>query len=74
MSPERKAVIVAASTAVFLTILKFVTGIFTGSMAIITSAADSALDFVVSLMNYFAVRTSEREADETHNYGHGKVE
>ncbi|MDD2486979.1 MAG: cation diffusion facilitator family transporter [Candidatus Gracilibacteria bacterium] len=74
MSPEKKAVITASLTAIFLIILKTFAGLITGSMAILTSAIDSTLDFFVSLMNLFAIRKSEQPHDEDHNYGHGKIE
>lgn len=73
-SRERRAVVTASVTAIFLMVLKGVTGYMTGSMAILTSAIDSALDFFVSLANYFAIRKSEKDSDESHNYGYGKIE
>ncbi|MCK9272476.1 cation diffusion facilitator family transporter [Candidatus Gracilibacteria bacterium] len=73
-SPEKKAVVVASLTAVLLIIIKGVFGVLTGSMAILTSAIDSTLDFFVSLMNFFAIRKSEQPIDEQYNYGHGKIE
>ncbi|MDD2566219.1 MAG: cation diffusion facilitator family transporter [Candidatus Gracilibacteria bacterium] len=74
MSQEKKAVIIASITAIILIIIKGTAGILTGSMAIITSAIDSAMDFFVSLMNFLAIRKSEEPHDEDHNYGHGKIE
>jgi ferrous-iron efflux pump FieF len=51
-------------------------GVFlaTDSMAILASAADSLMDFVVSLANFVFVRSAEKPADEKHAYGHGKIE
>lgn len=73
-SPEKKAVVVASLTAVLLIIIKWVFGVLTGSMAILTSAIDSTLDFFVSLMNFFAIRKSEQPIDEQYNYWHWKIE
>lgn len=74
MSPEKKAIILASCTAIFLIVLKSVAWIFTGSMTILTSAIDSTLDFFVSLMNFFAIKKSEEPIDEDHNYWHWKIE
>lgn len=60
--------------AVFLTSMKIVIGIMTGSLGILAEAAHSGLDLVAALITFFAVRVSDRPADETHLYGHGKVE
>ncbi|RXJ88607.1 cation-efflux pump, partial [Malaciobacter molluscorum] len=45
-----------------------------GSVAVLASAIDSVLDMFVSLFNYFAIHNSEKPADETFNYGRGKIE
>lgn len=45
-----------------------------GSVAVLASAVDSILDMFVSLFNYFAISNSEKPADETFNYGRGKIE
>lgn len=61
-------------SATGLTALKIVIGIVTGSLGILAEAAHSALDLVAALITFFAVRVSDRPADATHLYGHGKVE
>lgn len=43
-------------------------------MAVLASAADSLLDFFVSLVNLFAIRKAESPATEAYRYGFGKVE
>lgn len=60
--------------AIFLTTMKLVIGLATGSLGILAEAAHSALDLVAAVITFFAVRVSDRPADETHPYGHGKVE
>jgi len=60
--------------AVFLTGLKIAVGLATGSLGILAEAAHSGLDFVAAAMTLVAVRLSSRPADQTHTYGHGKVE
>jgi len=57
-----------------LTLAKAVVGFLTGSLAILSEAAHSLIDFGATVMTYFAVRISGKPADEEHHYGHGKVE
>ena len=68
----------AASTsvvaAVGLTSMKLVVGLATGSLGILAEAAHSGLDLIAALVTWFSVRVSDRPADASHNYGHGKVE
>lgn len=63
---------IAASAA--LTIAKAAVGISTGSLAILTEAGHSLIDFGATVMTYAAVRVSGKPADEEHHYGHGKIE
>lgn len=73
----REKKIVAATSvaaAVFLTGAKLIVGWMTGSLGILAEAAHSALDLVAACITFFAVRISDRPADDTHTYGHGKVE
>ena len=62
------------ATAAALAVLKLVTGIFTGSMAVLASAVDSLLDILMSGVNYLAIRQADQPADQTHPFGHGKYE
>jgi cation diffusion facilitator family transporter len=63
---------IAASGA--LTVAKGIVGFFSGSLALLSEAAHSALDFLATIMTWYAVRVSGKPADEEHHYGHGKVE
>lgn len=60
--------------AIVITALKVVVGVTTGSLGILSEAAHSGLDLVAAAVTYFSVRVSDRPADATHQYGHGKVE
>lgn len=74
MQAEKIAVRTSSSVALSLLILKVITGLSTGSVAVLSSAVDSMLDFFVSMFNYVALKTSEKGADESFNYGRGKIE
>lgn len=72
---EKKAVALSSVFAsMFLTGGKLTVGLLTGSLGILSEAAHSALDFGAALITYFAVRVSDKPADDTHHYGHHKVE
>lgn len=58
----------------FLVVLKLAIGLMIGSVAVLSEAIHSATDLIAALIAYFAVRASTVPPDETHPYGHGKVE
>ena len=60
--------------AVFLTGSKFVVGILTGSLGLLSEALHSCLDLVAAVVTYFSVRVSDKPADKEHHFGHGKIE
>ncbi len=57
-----------------LTLAKGVVGVMTGSLAILSEAAHSLIDFAATVMTYLAVRVAGKPADDEHHYGHGKFE
>lgn len=64
----------SVGAAMFLTGLKVVVGLWSGSIGILAEAAHSGLDFVAALITFIAVRAAGRPADAEHPYGHGKIE
>jgi cation diffusion facilitator family transporter len=57
-----------------LTAAKAIVGVMSGSLALISEAAHSLIDVGATVMTYYAVRVSDKPADEEHHYGHGKIE
>jgi cation diffusion facilitator family transporter len=57
-----------------LILLKVVAGSITGSVAILTEAVHSSIDLVASMVAFFSVRKAGEPADESHRYGHEKLE
>ncbi|MCX7769512.1 MAG: cation diffusion facilitator family transporter [Proteobacteria bacterium] len=74
MEIKQRASLTAIISAFFLALGKFIIGLYSGSMAVITSALDSFLDIFMSTINYLAIRKAEMPPDKNHLYGHGKVE
>jgi cation diffusion facilitator family transporter len=69
----RAAAISIASNSVLIA-LKIVAGVITGSVAILTEAAHSAIDLLASLIAFFSLRKAAEPADASHPYGHAKLE
>ncbi len=72
---EKQAVALSSVfAAMVLTTLKLVVGILTGSLGILSEALHSALDLVAAAVTYVSVRVSDKPADSSHPFGHGKIE
>jgi len=71
---KRSAAFSSVVAAVGLTTFKIIVGSLTNSLGILAEAAHSGLDLVAALMTYFAVRISDKPADQEHPFGHGKIE
>jgi len=69
----RTAALSIVSNSVLI-LLKVIAGSITGSVAILTEAVHSSIDLVASIVAYFSVRKAGEPADESHRYGHEKVE
>jgi cation diffusion facilitator family transporter len=71
---KRRAAGVSIGSNATLIALKLLAGVVTGSVAIITEAIHSAIDLLASVVAYFSVRKAGEPADESHRYGHDKIE
>ncbi len=70
----RLATRAAVACAVLLVAAKTWAYLHTGSVALLSSLADSALDLLASGLNLVAVRFALTPADDLHRFGHGKAE
>jgi cation diffusion facilitator family transporter len=70
---QRAAGLSVASNSTLI-LLKVIAGTLTGSVAILTEAVHSSVDLIASLVAYFSVRKAGEPADETHRYGHQRME
>jgi cation diffusion facilitator family transporter len=71
---KRTAVRRSVLAAIFLTTFKFVVGWQTGSLGILSEAANSSLDVLAAAFIYATVWIADKPADANHPYGHEKVE
>nr|WP_298682212.1 cation diffusion facilitator family transporter [uncultured Dongia sp.] len=70
----RLATNAAVAAAVIMIGLKFYAYLATGSVSLLSTLFDSALDIAASLVNLLAVRHALMPADAEHRFGHGKAE
>ncbi len=70
---QRTAALSVVSNSTLI-LLKVIAGTVTGSVAILTEAVHSSIDLVASIVAYISVRKAGEPADETHRYGHEKIE
>jgi len=70
---ERVALISMLSSAA-LALGKFAIGFLTGSLGLISEGVHSSSDFLATLVTWWAVRISNKPADDNYHYGHGKME
>lgn len=80
MAGDERARLVGAATrasmavALILVIAKVAAWLLTGSMSMLSSLIDSALDLLASVITWLAVRHAMEPADREHRFGHGKAE
>ncbi len=71
---KRRTAALSVVSNTLLIMLKVVAGSITGSVAILTEAVHSSIDLVASIVAFFSVRKAGEPADESHRYGHEKLE
>lgn len=59
---------------VFLSLFKFIAGIFGNSMAMISDSIHSLSDVLSTVVVIIGVKISNKESDENHQYGHERFE
>ncbi len=70
----RRVTMLSVATATVLVTIKIAAWLASGSVALLASTADSALDLMASLATFFAVRYAAAPPDAEHRFGHGKAE
>lgn len=71
--PRRTALNVAVA-ALLLAAAKAVAGVLSGSIAVLSSALDSAGDALASFANFIFLNIASKPPDDDHPFGHGKAE
>lgn len=73
-TPQVRAAIVSVAAGVAILVLKFVAYLLTGSVAILSDAAESVVNVVAANVALISLAVAVRPPDEGHRYGHGKAE
>jgi ferrous-iron efflux pump FieF len=71
---KQRALRLAVVSAGVQTLVKGGVGVYTGSLALMSAAADSLCDFMNVAIARFAVGLGGRPPDQEHPFGHGKAE
>jgi len=71
---KRRAALASVAASLALALAKFAAGAMAGSLALLSEAAHNGLDVGASALTYYAVRVSDKPADEDHPFGHAKIE
>ena len=70
----RLATYASVATATLLILVKLAAWLATGSVSVLASLVDSAMDALASLVNLLAVHWSLQPPDAEHRFGHGKAQ
>lgn len=73
-SKAEKTIYFSIFGSLALAIIKWLAGFFGNSFALIADAIESTTDIFSSILVLFGIKYSQRPADETHPYGHGRIE
>lgn len=74
MTRKERTAAVSLLASFLLAGVKLAIGLMIGSLALITDALHSGVDFLATAITLVAVRFGDRPPDESHPYGHGKFE
>ena len=71
---KKAAARVSLCSNLTLLLLKLAVGLVSGSVSVLSEAAHSVSDLLASILTVFSVKMGDLPPDDTHPYGHGKVE
>ncbi|MDE2579916.1 MAG: cation diffusion facilitator family transporter [Hyphomicrobiales bacterium] len=71
---KEAAALASIGASVAITAAKLGAGLVSGSLALLSEAGHAAVDTAATVLTWLAVRAGGKPADDTHHYGHGKLE
>ena len=72
--PRKKAALISLFVGLIMLVTKITAYFLTHSAAILSDALESVVHIAATAMAFYSVILSSRPADDSHPYGHGKVE
>ncbi len=71
---KEKAALASILVSAALTAGKLAAGLASGSLALLSEAANNLADVATTILTYLAIKVASKPADDVHQFGHGKVE
>jgi cation diffusion facilitator family transporter len=71
---KERAALVSVGVKTLLAAGKLAAGLLSGSLALLSEAANNIGDIAITLFSFIAIKIANKPADEDHQYGHAKVE
>jgi len=71
---KKKIAVTAVAGGLLVFLMKLSAYLLSGSIALLSDAFESIVNIIASCMMFYAVSLAGNPADDTHNYGHEKVE
>lgn len=71
---KERAALVSLGVKILLAAGKLTAGLMSGSLALLSEAANNLGDIAITLFSFIAIKIANKPADEDHPYGHAKVE
>lgn len=72
--PGRNITLAGMAINIALSLIKFLGGIYGGSKALIADSIHSLTDLISDVLALVGLHYSHKESDDSHPYGHGKIE
>ena len=74
MSPIRRVALLSIAASITTLLLKFGAYLLTGSVSLLSDAAESSVNLIAAMIAFAALTIAARPADDVHTYGHDKAE
>ena len=71
---KKQAAIIALVGGIIIFFLKITAFFLSNSVALLSDALESIINIIASALMFFAISISQRDPDQTHEYGHQKIE
>jgi cation diffusion facilitator family transporter len=73
-SAPRRVILVSIGAAILTMVLKFGAYLLTGSVSLLSDAAESSVNLIAALVAFVALTIAAKPADESYRYGYEKAE
>ena len=71
---KKQAAVIAVIVGFTVFAIKLLAFFISNSIALLSDALESIVNIAASVLMLFSVHVSEKPADDSHNYGHEKIE